>query len=180
MIESLRFIRSRNAAFTFAKIATALMCAALLTGCGGSEKPSTSTIVPPAEDISASASPTATPSPATLGDIVWTSTINLETAGPGEKAASFPTNAQAIYAVLRVEDVSPGLTLTANWTYNNTPLSGVSATAVAVQATAAGWVEFHLTLTAGESWPVGTYRITVSQPNGQSASSKVAVRRAVS
>ena len=176
---SLRFVRTERRKSSRPLIAAALFCALMLAGCGGSKSKSTLTTAPgTTQTVAASASPTATPPPAVFGQIVWAKSIDPATFAPIDKAASFSTDDAVIYAVIPIQGVTPGLTLTADWTYNDAALNGVRATAVASQPIENGWIEFHLTLAAGQTWPAGTYAVSIHQQAGETVTAHVTVKRA--
>jgi hypothetical protein len=172
---SLRFVRTKRRRSARGLSAAGLLCLLLLAGCGGSASKPTPTAAP--QNTPTPSIPTATPAPAVLGKIVWATSIDPVTFAPVDKTASFLTNAPVIYAVIPVQAATPGLILTANWIYNDTTLTGVSSTATASQSIANGWVEFHLTLASGHTWPDGTYAVTVRQSNGSQVSAKVSVKK---
>jgi hypothetical protein len=172
---SLRFVRIKRRRSPRILSAAGLFCLLLLAGCGASASKPTPTAAP--ENTATTSAPTATPSPAVLGKIVWAKTIDPITFAPVEKTSSFLTDAPTIYAVIPIQSVTPGLTLTADWTYNDTDLTGVRSTVTAVQSIANGWVEFHLTLAPGQTWPDGTYAVTVRQSIGSPVTAKVSVKK---
>ena len=155
----------------------ALVGAVVLAGCGGpGQTSSTPALSPTTATMVAEAGPAATPAPVTFGPIVWAGAIDPVTSAPVGASTSFPPDAVAIYAVAPVKNVTPGLTVSAEWSFNGVTLSGVASTVVATQAVADGWIEFHLTLTAGQTWPAGTYRVVVHQTVGDSVHADVKVK----
>ena len=177
---SLRCVHVRDATKRRSMSALVLLGVLGIAGCGGSspEKPASTKVSTPTTVINAepTATPTATPTAAIFGAIVWTTAINAATSAPVDKVASFGQDASAIYAVVPVKGVAPGLTVTADWTFNGSPLPGVSSTVVATRPVADGWLEFHLTLAAGQTWPAGTYHIDIHQPLGGAVHADVNVK----
>lgn len=149
-----------------------------LSGCGGSAKPAPTAT--PAATSTPTPMSTATPMAATIEKIVWARGINPATGAPANQASSFAPDAPAIYAVIPVKNVTPGLNLTATWSYNGTELKNVGATLVASRPMASGWIEFHLSQAPGQLWPVGTYKITVTQPGTEPVTATVQVKREAS
>lgn len=157
--------------------AVAFIASLCLTACGGSAKP-TPTAAPAA--TSTAAPPTATPMVASLGKIVWARKVDPASGAPVNQASVFAPDAPAIYAVVPVKDVAPGLTLSAQWSYNGTELKNVGATVVAAKPIASGWIEFHLSQATGQLWPVGTYKIAVTQSGAEPVTATVQVKREAS
>lgn len=156
----------------------AVLIVASLTACGGSKaNPAPRATIAATAAAIIPVAPTPTPGIAALVSIVWATSLDPTTGAPADPVKSFPPDAPVIYAVVSVRDVSQGLTLTAAWSYNGTALAGKNGAAVAQTAIAAGWVEFHLAQAAGQQWPVGTYKITVTQAGGASISSSIEVKR---
>jgi hypothetical protein len=175
MKKSLRFVRTKRRRSACLLSTAGLLCLLLLTACGGSTSKSTPTAA--SETTPTASMPTPTPAPAVLGEIVWAKSVDPVSFAPVEKTLSFLTDAPAIYAVVPVQSVGPGLTLTADWTYNDTVLTGVSSIVTASQPLANGWVEFHLSLAPGQTWPAGTYAISVRQQIGAPVTAKVSVKK---
>ena len=156
----------------------ALVGAVALAGCGGrGQTSSTPALSPTTTTMVAEAEPAATPAPVTFGQIVWAGAIDPVTSAPVGASTSFAPDAVAIYAVAPVKNVTPGLTVSAEWSFNGVTLSGVASTVVATNVVADGWIEFHLTLPPGQTWPVGTYGVVVHQPVGDSVHAKINVKR---
>jgi hypothetical protein len=155
-------------------MAVALATLVLLTACGGSGRPDPTATPAPTETPTA---PTPTPGVAAIDKIVWARDVDPKNGAPVNEVLSFSPDAPAIYALVAVKNVTPGLTLTATWTYNGTALKGVGATIVATRPIADGWLEFHLAQAVGNVWPLGTYEITITQRGAEPASAKVVVKR---
>jgi hypothetical protein len=158
-----------------ARLAAVLMALLGLTACGGNSTPAPTATPAP---TSTPTLPTPTPMVATIETIIWAKGIDAATGAPLNQTSSFAPDAPAIYAAMPVKNVTPGLTLTASWSYNGTELNGVGATVVATEPMASGWIEFHLSQAAGQLWPVGTYEISVAQSGAQPVTSEIEVKRA--
>ncbi len=138
-----------------------VLLAAVLSGCsvgGGSS------------DTSADATPvpTVAPSPtpvAQLGPVVWTTTLD-QNGEPAEDLSTFPRDAESIYAVVPVEAVSAGETMTASWALDGDVIDAIGSTATIDGASASGWVSFSLVWEGETLWPVGTLEITISASSG--------------
>lgn len=166
----LRF-SARNRASALAVALATLLC---LTACGGGAKPASTATPAPTETPTP---PTPTPGVATIGNIVWARGVDPKTGAPVREVSSFAPDAPAIYAVVAVKNVMPGLALTATWTYNGTELKGVGATIVSSRPIADGWLEFHIAQATGNAWPLGTYEVKVAQRGAEPAVAKVIVKR---
>lgn len=137
------------------------LLAVMLSGCsvgGGSS------------DTSADATPvpTVAPSPtpvAQLSPVVWTTTLD-QNGEPAEELTAFPRNAESIYAVVPVEAVSAGETLTASWALDGEAIDAIGSTVTIDEASASGWVSFSLVWEGETLWPVGTLEITISASSG--------------
>ncbi len=97
-----------------------------------------------------------------LGEVVWTTGVDPTAGAPATPVAAFEADAPALYAVLPIIRIEPGVTITATWTYNDTPLDPLASTITASEARENGWLEFHLNRTGPVPWPDGTYEIAVS------------------
>jgi len=165
----------------WARLVVAVAVGAALTGCGdggGDDPAPVATAEGSALGVASPAAPVAgTPAAAGsstgldaagLGAVVWATAVDPGTKAPLAPVTRFAPDAPALYAALPVARVAAGATLTAAWTYNRTPIEGVAGTVTAAAAAERTWVEFHLTLAAGETWPEGTYGIAVAV-DGQAA-----------
>lgn len=133
--------------------------------------------VTPAATAAATPSPAIGPSPAVgpagtpatirtadaeIGHVVWTTALVPKTNVPRERVKSFPVNVTTIYAVVPVAWIKKGTTITATWTYNNTPIPGFSTTVIAPAEERELWIEFHLSQKDQTAWPDGTYQIAIA------------------
>jgi len=139
-----------------------------LVACGGNDGPPQATPTPDATATAAALAISLGPSvlaTATLapkyGEVVWTTAVNPQSKEPLEPVDAFATEATTIYATLTVRNLPTNTVLTADWTYNDTSLDGLTTSAVVAADGDADWVEFHLTRSA-EPWPDGTYAIAIS------------------
>jgi hypothetical protein len=114
----------------------------------------------------ATATSTSTPVPAEKAEILWARAIDPETNEPTRKATAFITTDDVIYAVLPVENVAQGTVFEATWSFNGEVVPALTATVTCDKAYTTGWIEFHLTRSDGEIWPIGEYGIAISS-NGE-------------
>jgi hypothetical protein len=142
----------------------------LLAGCsGGGDEPS-----PTAE---ATQVPTATPTPVpalTIGSVVWTTTVG-DDGSPGEAIQALPRDAEVVYAVVQLQHVPAGTTVTGTWTMNGMPVEGREASESIEQETEAGWLAFSLTWHGETLWPTGTLGITVTASSGEQTSAEIQI-----
>ncbi len=110
-----------------------------------------------------------------LGEVVWTTAVDPAAGAPATPVAVVAPDAPAIYAVLPVIRMEPGTTVTASWTYNDTPLDTLTSTISVSEAREGGWLEFHLDRTGPDPWPDGTYGITVSADGQEVQSGQVRI-----
>lgn len=112
-----------------------------------------------------------------VGSIVWATAVDPATKAPTEPVDAFPDTAPILYAAVPVQQLTPGVVLTAQWSYNDTPLTALTSAVVAERAAAETWVAFHLERVGDVAWPAGDYQIVVLV-NGQPArTAQVEVRR---
>jgi hypothetical protein len=105
---------------------------------------------------------------AEIGEIVWTAAIDPETKAPLEPVSTFSIETPTLYAVFPVARIRQETTITASWTYNDTTMPTLDSTIAVPSDAEAIWIEFHLTLTAGATWPPGAYEIAIAI-NGEPA-----------
>jgi hypothetical protein len=103
-----------------------------------------------------------------MGPIVWTTAVDPETSAPLDIVTAFSVDAQAIIATVSVSRWEPATPISAEWSYNGTPLDGFATTVVADDARRDLWLAFHLTKTPEASWPDGIYAIAL-QVDGRTA-----------
>jgi hypothetical protein len=167
-------------------IALVIGLVAVIAGCGGDDAGDGSQATVSSADASAtiaaavlstgpSATPTIVPTPS-FGDVVWATEVDPQTKAPVGAVEAFASDASALYAVVPVRNLPENTTLTAEWTYNETSLDGLTSTATTVSTIEDGWVEFHL-IRAAETWPDGTYAITVRVDGQAVQTAEVAVER---
>jgi hypothetical protein len=132
----------------------------LLAACGNGDSNPTPTVVP-ATTVANEATETAVPQ-TSIGEIVWTTEVDPAINTPLDPVESFTTDAGAVYAVVRVENLRQGSVLSAAWTYNDAPLDGAGQTITPSQDYPAGFVEFHLVRSDEQLWPTGSYQLTIT------------------
>jgi hypothetical protein len=135
--------------------------ALLLAACGEEDPGSMPTVGPTTTTAPAAPASTEIPS-ASIEPIVWTSSVDSTTNAPTEPVEQFSTADQTIYAVVRVANVPQGAVLSASWTYNDAPLESATRAIVPTQAYRSGYVEFHLAKVDSETWPAGSYGVTMT------------------
>lgn len=159
------------------RLCLAAVCVVSLQACGGSHSATTGTV--PAANQGPDAAPTSPPvsGPVTIGAVVWASAIDPASKAPLTTVTAFPESAAVIYAVVPVANVPAGAGVTAVWTYNGVSLDSLATTTVAPQRMAAGWLEFHASMTPGKTWPAGAYAIVVKDGGTASATGSVVVSK---
>ncbi len=160
----------RLASWPLSRMAMVAVLAILLAGCsvGGVSSDSS---------LDATPVPTLQPTPtpvARLGAVIWTTALD-ETGGPTENLASIRRDAAAIYAVVPVESVTAGETLTAQWSIDGTPIDAIGSTVTIDEASESGWGSFALTWEGETLWPVGTLGIAISASSGVTATGEVQI-----
>lgn len=148
--------------------------ALLLAACGGEDPGSNATVGP--TTTAAPAAPASTEIPAaSIEPIVWTAAVDSTTNAPMEPVEQFSTADRTIFAVVRVANLPQGAVLSASWTYNDAPLENATRAIVPTQAYRAGFVEFHLAKVDGQTWPAGSYRLTITLDGNVAQVAKVNV-----
>lgn len=157
-------------ALTLAIVATLSL---LVTGCSvgdGSSDPGPE----------ATSRPTVEPAPppaVELGPVVWTTSLS----GNGEATEdldTIPRDADAIHAVVPVESVPAGETLTANWALDGVAIDAVDSTVTLDGTSESGWVSFSLAWEGETLWPVGTLEITITARSGATVTGAVEIESA--
>ena len=156
--EPARRSKSRGRAIS---ICVLFSVALLLAACGGDDPDSTPTVGPTTTAAPGDSASTQIPA-ASIEPIVWTTAVDSTTNAPAEPVEQFSTEEQTIYAVVRVANLPAGAVLSASWTYNDAPLESATREIVPSQAYRAGYVEFHLTRGDGQTWPEGSYGLTIT------------------
>ena len=105
---------------------------------------------------------------ATLGPVVWATSVDDETRAPRDQVTSFAADAPTIYATVAVGHIAAGTTVQAQWSYNRTKLETLDQVILAERSDNEVWLEFHLALSQGETWPAGTYELSLAV-NGEPA-----------
>jgi hypothetical protein len=175
--DTVRSVRRR------ARSVVALGLVVALVACGGNDGPPRATPTPDASATAAAlaiSSGSSVPATATMapeyGEVVWTTAVDPRSKEPLERVEAFVTDAPTIYAALTVRNVPPSTVLTADWTYNDTSLDGLTTRAVVAAGSRDDWVEFHLTRSA-DPWPDGTYEIDISVDGSVIQRAKVEVEK---
>ena len=143
-----------------ASVAAALSVSVILAGCGGNDGEPTPTVPPISTATILPNTPTPIPPPS-LGEVVWTATVEPGTNAPGDAVDQFNSNDPRIYAVVEVSNLPAGAVLSASWTYNGVPLEGVTSGVVPPTTFNGGFVEFHISKSEEDAWPDGSYVINV-------------------
>jgi hypothetical protein len=138
-----------------------LVTGLVLSACGGGGSMSNPTNTPtqasPAPVVTATALPEAS-----VGKIVWATSIVDGTNAPAQPVTSFDSSASALYAVVQVKNLRPNLVLSASWTYNGVPLDSLNTGLLANNTYQSLYVQFHLARGGEELWPEGSYEIAIS------------------
>jgi hypothetical protein len=137
---------------------------AALAGCGGNDSPPATPTATSSPDLTATAVAAAPPTPRPtpqIGQIVWATAVDPRTKAPVDVVDGFAVDDETLYATLKVRNLPPNATFTAEWSYNETSLDSLTTTVATPSEADSGWVEFHLTRSA-EPWPKGTYAVSVS------------------
>jgi hypothetical protein len=141
-------------------LSVALCCLLLAAACGRSEQTKTgATTAPTTPPVAAAPAP------------FRVSTIEVGSAIGADKRVSAPSNSFAatdtIYASVASEGTSPGVTLTARWTYEDGQVVNESTETIAPSGAAV--TEFHIAKPTG--WPAGKYRVEIAA-NGAPAGAR--------
>lgn len=110
--------------------------------------------------------PSGSPAPfrspaADIGPIVWTTAVDPRTNAPLDPVTLFPGDAPTIFATVSLARWEPRATISAEWSYNGTPLDAFATTVVADRSQRDVWLEFHLSKDPAASWPDGVYAIAL-------------------
>jgi hypothetical protein len=143
-------------------LSLALCCLLLAAACGRSEETRTG----------ATTAPTPPPPPVAAAPAPFrVSTIEVGSAIGADKRVSAPSSSFAatdtIYASVASEGTSPGVTLTARWTYEDGQIVNESTETIAPSGPAV--TEFHIEKPSG--WPAGKYRVEIAA-NGAPAGAR--------
>lgn len=122
--------------------------------------------LPPAGGPPVLPTPSGSPAPfrstgADVGPIVWTTAVDPRTNAPVDSVTVFPVDAPTIFATVSLARWEPRATISAEWSYNGTPLDGFATTVIADRAQRDVWLEFHLRKDPAASWPEGVYAIAL-------------------
>lgn len=98
---------------------------------------------------------------AEIGPIAWTTAVDPRTNEPLAVVDAFPVDAPTIIATVSVGHWAPAVPISADWSYNGTPLDGFATTVIADDAKRDVWLAFRLTKSPEASWPDGIYAIAL-------------------
>ncbi|MGH2531307.1 MAG: hypothetical protein ACRDJW_03270 [Thermomicrobiales bacterium] len=163
------------------------------TGCSGtpSVAPPATTTIPTDGPGNAEATPpaAATPFPAfqgsppafssaqaEFGEVVWTASVDPATNVPRQPVTWFSEEVDTIYAAIPALRLDPGAVVVANWTYNDTPIEGMTSRVNATASYVDAWIEFHMTRSPDMPWPTGVYQVAISVDGVVALVSEVEVR----
>ena len=158
--------------------ATLALSGLLLAGCG-----SESRLIAPGAVATPSSSPAASPAawPATVdpgptvGDIVWTTTVDPVTNAPVDAVGSYSPEAVRIIASMPTRGIPRSVAIRASWEYNDTPLEAFTTELDLPQQRETTWISFHIDRDPQILWPEGIYAIAVSLDGSEIQRSAVEV-----
>lgn len=124
--------------------------------------------------------PSGSPAPfrsavADIGPIVWATEVDPRTNAPLQTVSTFPLDAPTIVAAVPVARWEPAAVVSAEWSYNGTPLDAFATTVRVDSATRDVWIAFRLGKQPEASWPDGVYAISLLVDGRVAQSSAVAV-----
>ena len=99
---------------------------------------------------------------AEIGPVIWTTGVDPTTKAPTTEVRSFTTETRAMYATAQIRRVQKGTVIAAAWSYNGTQIKELGRSMTPANGQRNVWIEFHLDLGDGRSWPAGTYAITLT------------------
>ena len=142
------------------KIGAVVLCL-LLISCG-------SETTDPGNDIGSTpiASPTVAVAEMTLGDIVWSETVDDESGAPDAEVALFTPQSPAIIASIEATSIPAGTEFTATWMLNDTPIAGGEMNVQADGDVDHAWIAFRFTREDGRSYPVGQLSVVITASTG--------------
>ncbi len=163
-------VAGRLASWPLSRVAMVTVLAILLAGCSvGGGSPDSAPDATPVPTLQ----PTPTPV-AQLGAVTWTTALD-DTGAPREDLEAIRRDAGAIYAVVPVDSVTAGETVTAQWSIDGVPIDALGSTVTIDEASESGWVSFALTWEGETLWPVGTLGIAISASSGATATGEVQI-----
>ncbi|HET9660722.1 MAG TPA: hypothetical protein VFP05_10365 [Thermomicrobiales bacterium] len=156
----------RSISFAFLRrwvpIALALIVACgLLAACGSGKKDASGVTDTAAPTETPEIAPTALSGSPRIGEAIWATSIDPETAAP-IVAATPVVGDTTIYAVFPILSLPAGSQLVASWYFNDTTLDTLDSAMRIDRDRVSGWVEFHIERTGSEPWPDGAYEIVVT------------------
>lgn len=166
--DRLRFGRSGRMVLVGAFIVAAL------SGCGGSGNDATPTLTVVPTDPAPTATTVVSPAPQiSLGEVVFAADIDAATGGPSAPATSLGRSTPTVHAFVQTSDLPVGSTIRVDWSINEIAVPTLTQEVTLNGERPAGWIEFHLTQTAGEPWPSGTLGVTITVDGATSVSGSV-------
>lgn len=139
-----------------------LICALLLTACGGDADTTT-------EQQEATNAAESTPPPSeemTLAPLVWSESVDDETGGPTGEVTEFTTESPAIIVLIEAEHVPAGTEFVASWTINGNAIPEAEMQVEATGDMPHAWIAFKFTRADGQIYPVGTLGVEINVSNG--------------
>lgn len=98
---------------------------------------------------------------AEFGPIVWAAAIDPASFAPTRPIVQVDSLAPAIYAVVPVRRIEAGTTVSAAWSYNDTPIPTASPAVTATERRDGVWLAFDLSRGAVAAWPDGRLGVTI-------------------
>jgi hypothetical protein len=148
------------------RLALLIGAVALLTSCGG--EPRLALPEAPTATIRAGEA-AATPARSTpaahvpaFDQIIWTTGTDPATNAPVDTVSGYSTDAPSIIAALQASNLPSGASVSAQWSYNDTPLDAFGTSLTAAGSVDERWITFRLDRDPGVPWPPGAYAISVS------------------
>lgn len=150
----------------------------LLAGCGGARLVAPAAATPTASDVATPiAGPLATPAPS-LGEIVWSTSVDPVTNAPADAVASYRADAPRIVASMPTRGIPSEASIQATWEYNDTPLEAFTTELERPGQLETTWISFYLDRDPETLWPEGVYAIVLSIDGTEVRRSTVEVRAA--
>ena len=132
------------------------------------------------------AAPTATPAPTSvstavptiasenIGEVQWAGSVE-EDGEPADTLSTLNADADVVYAVLPVTDLSHGTTVSAVWSTNGEPVDELNQSIDLAEDVPEGWIAFSLDWNASAPWPTGTLAIEIAANGDPVASAEIEI-----